>query len=229
MPKNLPCCVQAEKTRRTRNNAFQSILTHSFLAATTCLVSQLPAMAGEGLFPSPPPAGSRSHFFASPQACASAGEFSRVDCTAAFGHVADLIRERAPKFTDKYECIMQFRLCEKDAASFLPAALGVEVRQSPKGLIALPVLAVETPRDMLRDPVALAPDHGGRADVTRQLGRLDRAATSPYGALEVDAAKLASVAPPSLTSYRRFVEDVQRGQPVIQPGIKVDSIGRAEQ
>ena len=90
--------------------------------------------------------------FASPEACRGSGFFSASDCASAFVHAADLVRERAPHFADRIECVLSFKLCDRQDGSYLPSMLGVEMRNGPGGTVALPMLAVVTPRGLFRDP-----------------------------------------------------------------------------
>lgn len=186
-----------------------------------------PAHAGKGLLPPAPAADGKSYFYASRRACASAGQFSEQDCAAAFERVDALLRERVPKFADKIDCVVQFKLCERDdAEGYLPAVLGVEIVRAPKGLVALPMLAIETPAELLRDPEPPPPDRGYAADgepLPRRTG-----APSPYGVLALEAANLAPVTPPSIKSYRRYIEEVQLRQTVYQQGAKPNPMWRAE-
>lgn len=139
---------------------------------------------------------SNSHFFASRDACRGSGAFSTADCAAAFDRVAVLMRERAPHFADRMECVLRFRSCERQETYFQPAAIGVEMVKGPRGPVAIPALAVETTASMFRDPAPKPenkPEHAARPD----------RAASPYGDLLVDASLLAG--PPTLASYRRLI------------------------
>jgi hypothetical protein len=187
-----------------------------------------PAHAGKGLLPPPPAANGKSYFYASRRACASAGQFSEQDCAAAFERVDALLRERAPKFADRIDCVVQFKLCEQSAEGYLPAVLGVEIVRAPKGLVALPMLAIESPPELLRDPEPAPPDRGYAADGAPQPRRSGNGAPSPYGVLALEGADLAPVAPPSIKSYRRYIEEIQLRQTVFQQGGKPNPMWRAE-
>lgn len=180
------------------------------LILTTVISPGLATGAPRRFLPPAPAMTGKSVFFASPDACAASGNFSERDCVAAFDRVAAVIRARAPKFAEKYECVLQFKLCESDADGFLPAAMGVEMVRSREGLVALPVLAVETPADMLRDPEPPAPgrDLGAEASPRPERSRT----SSPYGVLALEATNLAAVTPPSLQSYRRYIAEAQLRQ-----------------
>ena len=155
-------------------------------------------------FPPPPTTTGEAYFFASSSACASSGRFSAQDCENAFNHAQTLMHERTPRFSDKIECVLQFKLCEKNSEFYRPQALGVEIDATPQGSVAIPVLAVETPHDMLRDPETA--NSAGAGDYSP--GGARRASDSPYGVLALDPAKMAAV-PPSLSGYHLFIERVQ--------------------
>jgi hypothetical protein len=168
-----------------------------------------PAAAGKRLLPPPPINAGKSYFFASRRACASAGYFSEQECAAAFERADALLRERAPKFADKYDCVLQFKMCDRDAETYLPASLGVEIVRSPKGMTAFPMLAVETPADWLRDPEPPPPDRDVAADASSYPRRAGNSAPSPYGVLALEATNPASAPSPSIKSYRRYIEQVR--------------------
>ncbi len=188
------------------------------------------AVAAKLYLPPAPAVAGKSYFFASRHACAISGQFSAQDCASAFERVDILLHERAPKFADKIECLLQFKLCDKTAEGYLPTALGVEIVRSPKGDVALPMLAVETPRDMLRAPDPPPPRGAGVgvvAYVAPRPGRVGKAMISPYGALALQATSLAPVTPPSIKGYHRFVEEVQLRLAIFQQGAKPSSNWRA--
>ncbi|MCI4677159.1 DUF1190 domain-containing protein [Rhodoblastus acidophilus] len=143
------------------------------------------------------------YFFASRRACASSGAFSARQCAEAFDRVDDLMRERAPKFPDRVDCVLQFKLCEKESGSYRPQALGVEIDPAPRGLVATPMLAVETPAAMLHDPEPAPPASAPPPQGERS------AAISPYGLLSLEPARFAPAPSPSLAGYHRFVEEVE--------------------
>lgn len=182
-----------------------------------------PAQAGRILFPPPPPTTDKPYFYASSSACANSGRFSAQDCENAFSHVQTLMLERAPRFSDEIECVLQFKLCQKDSGFYRPQALGVEIDPTPRGFVAIPVLAVETPRDMLRDPETAS----SAADGDFAPGGARRASVSPYGVLALDAARIAAI-PPSLSSYRLFIERVQIRLAAYQQGARRDPLWRSE-
>jgi hypothetical protein len=103
----------------------------------------------------------RSYFFANRDACATSGIVSPRECAAAFANAQAQLRDRAPRFGSASECRLRFRLCDvarpetpvedtmsyapTEEAFFTPAALGVEIVVSAKGVEAAPTLAIETP------------------------------------------------------------------------------------
>lgn len=146
----------------------------------------------------------RSHFFASRSACAGSGHFLPQECVNAFDEVETLLRERAPKFASRSECVAAFRICDKSGETYLPATLGVEMVRSPKGLAALPMLAVETPHELLRKPEP--PKRV--ADIAPR--RMPPPPTpSPFGVLGMEGVNMASEQPKSLKGYRRLIEQAQ--------------------
>ena len=148
-----------------------------------------------------------SHFFASRDACRGSGVFSDDDCAAAFDRVAVLMRERAPHFSDRIECLLRFKSCERQEGYFRPAALGVEMIKGRRGPIALPALAVETPAGLFRDPTSEAARLDPNDDVVAAAPRRPRpAAPSPYGDLMVNANLLVPIGPPTLAAYRRLIQ-----------------------
>lgn len=95
-------------------------------------------------------------FFASVQACIAARNYEKRACINAFVNALAEIRERRLAFSSRADCVLRFRLCEKveDGAdapagrAFAPVLLGVEISHGPKGLLAAPVFAIETPPDL---------------------------------------------------------------------------------
>ncbi|MBB4196394.1 hypothetical protein CCR94_13590 [Rhodoblastus sphagnicola] len=142
-----------------------------------------------------------AHFFATLDACRNSGVFSAADCAAAFDRVAALMRERAPRFSDRIDCVLSFRSCERQDGSFRPAMLGVEMIKGRRRPIAMPALAVETPAGLFADPKpeAASPEPN---DAPR---RPRSARASPYGDLVVNANLLAPNGPPTLANYRRLI------------------------
>lgn len=208
---------------------YMTHILHFFSLYMTIIAVTQPAKAGKGFLPPAPPSLSQSAFFASQRACASSGRFTQQECADAFERVETLLHERAPNFAEKVECVLRFRLCDKSDDGYRPTALGVEIVRSRKALIALPMLAVESGSDLWRDP---APVPSGDRDVYADGAPRDeisrRAPTSPYGALGLQAASLAPVFPPSIRSYRRFVEEVQLRLAVFEQGAKPRLNWRAE-
>jgi hypothetical protein len=197
-----------DKEKLTTGSSMTKLL-QLCLVLMTIFAPPRPASGGKGFLPPAPAANGKSFYFASPGACASSGQFSAEDCAAAFVRVAALIRERAPKFAEKYECVLQFKMCEADDAGYLPTTLGVEIVRSSKGLVARPMLAVETPGDLLRDPQPPTPGRDMTADGAPRWHHAGTGAASPYGVLALDATFPAPVAPPSLKSYRRYIDEVR--------------------
>lgn len=156
--------------------------------------------------------------FASPEACRGSGFFSASDCASAFVHAADLVRERAPHFADRIECVLSFKLCDRQDGSYLPSMLGVEMRNGPGGTVALPMLAVVTPRGLFRDPAQnpaaqdpvmedpVMEDPEVQYTATRVVTPKPRKTRSQFGDLLVDASILVPSGPPTLAKYRRVIE-----------------------
>jgi hypothetical protein len=200
----------ARQRKRLTITRFMTLLLQFCFGFLTCAVSPAPAIAGKRFLPPAPPPMSQSHFFASKHACASSGAFSAQECSEAFARVEGLLRDRAPKFAERYECVVAFRLCDKDGDAYRPASLGVEIVQSAKGLVVLPMLAVETPRDMLREPEAPPGDNERLANnLVPDVRPSPKAAGSPFGALGHDAARQPSDPPQTLRGYRRLVQETQ--------------------
>lgn len=101
----------------------------------------------------------RIYFFATRDACAASGSFTRQECFAAFNNAAAQLQDRAPRFASRGECRAKFQLCEirrqpaggdalayaeAETAAFTPVALGVEMMATARGAEAAPTLAVET-------------------------------------------------------------------------------------
>ncbi|PPD46208.1 MAG: hypothetical protein CTY15_02245 [Methylocystis sp.] len=100
------------------------------------------------------------YFFATREACAASGAFTRAECVAAFINSSALMQDRAPRFSSSSECRQRFQLCElrpaegerseaaayaeTDALAYAPVALGVEMILTARGVEAAPTLAVET-------------------------------------------------------------------------------------
>ncbi|MCW2318874.1 hypothetical protein M2322_004443 [Rhodoblastus acidophilus] len=141
--------------------------------------------------------------FASPEACHSSGAFSAADCAAAFDRATLLMNEQGPHFSNRIDCVLSFKMCERKAGVYQPAMLGVEIRKEAHETIVLPTLAVETPPGMFKNTTH-KPD--------RQVADLPRSrlpARSPYGALLVDGSILVPSEPPTLAKYRRMIEASQ--------------------
>lgn len=146
------------------------------------------------MFAAPAASAETARAFASPEACHSSGSFSVEECASAFVRASDLLRDRAPHFSDPTECALSFKLCEWRDGAHRPSMLGVEMRRTPGGTAALPVLAVEPPGGLLNDPPQ-------RIAAPRR-----RPARSPFGDLLVDASILNPSGPQTLTKYRRVIE-----------------------
>jgi hypothetical protein len=174
-----------------------------------------PAAASEFYLPAAPAAAGRPYFFASRRACVSSGAFSAQQCAEAFDRVDEFMRERAPKFPDRVDCVLQFKLCEIESGSYRPQALGVEIDPSPRGPVAVPMLAVETPPALVGDPEPSPPPEPKLS-----------AAISPFGLLSLEPARLAQ--PPSLAGYRHFVAEVQLRRAIFDRGAKPNPGWRAE-
>lgn len=182
-----------------------TILLRFFILLVTILIQTEPTIAGKRLLPPAPPPMDKSAFFASERACVSSGAFSPRECADAFDRVETLLRERAPKFAKKSECVLQFHLCNKSEDAYRPAALGVEIVRSRKDLVALPMLAVDAAADMWSDPEPTPARMEALADRAPPSQESQRKAPSPYGALELQTS-LTPSQPPTFKSYRRFVE-----------------------
>ncbi len=106
---------------------------------------------------SPAAAPLKPAFFATPGACVASKIFSRSECDGAFGAALAEIRARGFTFTSQFDCVARFRLCERDGDAamtsakhaFRPVMLGIEIAQGPRGRVAKPVFAVETPPEAL--------------------------------------------------------------------------------
>lgn len=228
MPTIADCFAHNDLSKRQSLPRHVTIILRIIFLFVTMPALPLPAEADKAYFPPMPPAVSKSAFFASQRACASSGQFSDQDCAAAFERVETLMSERAPKFADRYECVLQFRICDKSAEGYRPATLGVEIIRSRKGMVALPMLAIETSADLWRDS-ELAPPAGG--GVAENAGRGDHSArvpASPFGALGLQATNFAPVGQPSIKSYRRHVEQVQLRLAQFEQGAKPRPNWRAE-
>jgi len=143
----------------------------------------------------------------------------------------EMLRDRAPKFAEKIDCVVKFRFCEKNGSDFGPAALGVEIVRSRTGWSARPVLAVETSRDPFAAPEAPERDHLAQdnlSDVESWPEAPGAPKPSPYGALSFQALSRASVAPPSLKSYRRFVAEAQIRRALFEQGAQSNRNWRAD-
>ena len=152
------------------------------------------------LMASAPVRAEAGHSFASAAACRSSGLFSADDCVAAFDRAEILMRERAPHFPDRIDCVLSFKLCERQDGAYRPSMLGVDVRKAPGGTEAVPILAVEAPRGQFRDPPP-APAPPPRVAAPRS-----RPATSVYGDLVVDADLLVPSGPQTLAKYRQVID-----------------------
>jgi len=178
------------------------------IAFMTASSTAAPAFADKFHLPPAPTQTGKSFFFASSRACVSSGQFSAQECADAFDRVSALLHEHARKFAAEIDCVMKFKLCDKEADGYAPAALGVEIVRSSSGVTAVPMLAVETPREMWREPAPVsAPPPAFVADVAQHLHVPGPDAKSPYGALVFEASSLSLDEPPSLKSYRRFAEE----------------------
>jgi hypothetical protein len=164
--------------------------------------------------PPAPVAAGTPYFFASTRACATSGSFSAEQCAEAFDRVDALMRDRAPSFPDRVDCVLRFKLCEKAGDAYRPQVLGVEIELSAKGLTYVPMLAVDAPSDLWRDQASPPPVEAGVAPAPRGERK---AAVSPYGLLSLAPAKLAPPQP-SLAGYRRFVGEVQLRLAVLERG-----------
>jgi len=96
-------------------------------------------------------ADAKPFFYATVEACAAGKVFSRGECDAAFGNALAAIRARRLFFASRIDCLLEFRLCERQdgVGGFVPALLGVELVRDRGGGAATPVLAVPTPRGLL--------------------------------------------------------------------------------
>lgn len=107
--------------------------------------------------------GSRSYFFATSEACAASGSFSKPECANAFVNAEAEMRAHAPNFGTKFACEIRFRLCGSDPSasepseheqlargSFSPIMLGVEISVQSDGRVVTPVIAVMPPPGTFR-------------------------------------------------------------------------------
>ncbi|WP_244435058.1 DUF1190 domain-containing protein [Methylocystis sp. SC2] len=104
----------------------------------------------------------KTYFFATRDACMTSGAFTPQECAAAFANARAQLRDKAPRYFERGECHLHFRLCEPiqagasieeplsdepaDRPAFAPSALGVEIIAAPGGVEAAPTLAVDTPQ-----------------------------------------------------------------------------------
>ena len=128
---------------------------------------------------------------------------------------------RAPKFASRSECVSVFRICDKTDGAYLPATLGVEIVRSRTGLAALPMLAVETPPELLRDPEP-------PKRVADIAPRRREPPPSPFGVLGVEGVNMASDQPKSLNGYRRLIEQAQLRFVAFAQNVRPGSNWRAE-
>jgi hypothetical protein len=111
----------------------------------------------------------KTYFYATRDACVSAGAFNGRECAAAFANARAQLYDQAPRFARSSECRLRFHICEpvrvdpaadeqgadgapdamsyapSDETAYAPAALGVEIVASRNGAVAAPTLAIETP------------------------------------------------------------------------------------
>lgn len=125
-----------------------------------CLVASgfLPAAGADAATPG------KSYFFATRDACVASGVFLQRECDAAFANASAELVDRSPRFATGADCRLRFHLCEmrrvapeedretaaaeEEPGRFVPMALGVEMVATGKGVMAAPVLAVETPASL---------------------------------------------------------------------------------
>jgi hypothetical protein len=143
-----------------------------------------------------------AHEFASVAACRGSGVFSAGDCAAAFDQAAELMRARAPHFSNRIDCVLSYKLCERQEGGYQPSMLGVELRKTRGGTAARPVLAVEAPPDLFQTPAIPNPSNPLPQTAA---GLRSRPAPSVYGDLLVDASLLAPTGPQTLAKYRRLI------------------------
>jgi uncharacterized protein YgiB involved in biofilm formation len=140
--------VPARAIFRARGPALRASLTISPLFALA-IVANAATAATPG----------KVYFFATREACAASGAFTRQECVAAFNNAAAQLQDRAPRFASRGECRARFQLCEirrqpaggdalayaeAESMAFTPVALGVEMVATARGAEAAPTLAVET-------------------------------------------------------------------------------------
>ncbi|HEY8065325.1 MAG TPA: DUF1190 domain-containing protein [Methylosinus sp.] len=106
-----------------------------------------------------------SYLFATVDACAASGRFSRRSCETAFANSVVELRERIQNFATRSKCQAKYRLCEKDAGAeeaYRPTLLGVEIMTGGREPSVMPILAVETPpRAFAAQPISrsIEPTH----------------------------------------------------------------------
>jgi hypothetical protein len=115
----------------------------------------------------------KSFFFATRSACLASGLFKPRECDFAFANAQTELRERAPSFVGKFDCVLRFHLCERRLVGaaegvaapirYAPEMLGVEISDLRDGGKASPVLAVASPPGLLRahpiERLYVAPPH----------------------------------------------------------------------
>ena len=126
-------------------------------SATLALALQLLAVASGGAMAATP---GKIYFYATREACAASGAFTRQECVAAFLNASAQLQDSAPRFASSGACRMRFQLCEirrqppqdaeamsyaeTESIAYTPVALGVEMVLTARGVEAAPTLAVET-------------------------------------------------------------------------------------
>lgn len=157
-------------------------LSASLTSSLTCLA--LLSGAGGAVAATP----GKTYFFASRQACAVSGAFSREECVAAFLNASAQLQDRAPHFSSSGECRARFQLCEvrregaagdalayaeTETIAYTPVALGVEMILTARGVESAPTLAVETsaklfPKIPVARPYAPQESEAPRVEAPRQ-------------------------------------------------------------
>lgn len=148
-------CKQSRVSRRRRLRPFLS------LCAIAGSLFAIGNSRGAGVSSAFASTDVRSHFFATLEACAAFGAFSRPECANAFANAETEMRAHAPNFTTKFDCEIRFRLCgsrssasspiedqRSQSGSFSPIMLGIEI--SGRSRMVTPVIAVVPPAGTFR-------------------------------------------------------------------------------
>jgi hypothetical protein len=135
------------KALRRQASRIRGCLSPFFCLLLVCVVGAPPASAFEY---------GRSLFFATREACYSTMIFRKSECDNAFANAIRQVEERTPLFGAKYECQARFQMCgmrrvvasseeQVETVGYGPDMLGVEIFNTPGGIMSSPVLAIANP------------------------------------------------------------------------------------